>query len=186
MTLVFETPSSQTLRTRTSKWQSDFTTEVTIAPSKFRHRDFADEKYLKKFKLFFHTENSQVMQARVAKNQGDLREMLPQENSEEPLESLRLVFKPLDKEEEMGPEHAKAYAKGVNRQYIDKQAERQKLRQLRNTYPELMQQYDPQPKLFKRNVRPLKANDKTSCLGEYIDPRPCVVIDRIPEPISGA
>lgn len=36
MKLNFHTDNNQSLRSKTSKWQSDYTTEVTIEPSKFR------------------------------------------------------------------------------------------------------------------------------------------------------
>ena len=171
----------QTLKLKTSKWQSDFTTEVTIAPSQFRHRDFADEKYLKRFNLCFHVDNAQAIQTKTAKNQSDLRQTRTPPQSPEKFKSLRLCFKPLDKEEEMGTEHTKAYMKGVNREWIDPRKQLVQDRNLRMTFPELMQAYEPKPVTFLRNFRSLKTSDTNEVLGEYIDPKPCIGIDRVPE-----
>jgi len=185
MKLAFHVDNNQALKTKTSKWQSDFTTEVTMAPSKFRHRDFADEKYLTRFVKYYHVESSQSLQTRTAKDQCDMRATIPQDDKEAHLASLRLVFRPLDKEQEMGTKHEKAYMKGVNRQYIDKSAARREERSLRNTFPELMQSYDPKPQLFARNFRALRPSDVNEVLGEYRDPRPCVGIDKILAPLGG-
>jgi len=185
MCLRYHLDGNQALRNKTSAWQSDFTTEVTLAPSLFRHRDFADEKYLTRFVKYYHTESSKSMQGRIAKDQGDLRETLPPEPEEKLPPNMGLVFKPLDKEEEMGTAHEKAFQKGVNKQYIDKDAPRRKERSLRNTFPELMQFYDPKPKLFVRNFKTLRPSHKNEVLGEYRDPRPCVGIDKILSPLGG-
>jgi len=173
MQLHFHTANNQELRTKTSKWQSDFTTEVTIAPSQFRHRDFADEKYLERFVRSFKIENSKSMQIRIAKDQGDLREFRPETKAKgaDTKSNMSLVFKPLDKDESMAT-RVKAYTTGVHRQWIDPKSEARKERSLRNTFPEAMKQYDPEPKLFVRNFRTLRPSDKMKVMGEYRDPTP--------------
>lgn len=167
MNLHFHLDNNQAIAAKTSKWQSDFTTEVTIAPSKFRHRDFADEKYLKRFVRNFHTESSTAMQGRVAKDQANLRQFRDPVATPEDVKSrkMSLVFQPLDKEEEMGTDHVKAYTTGVHRQWIDTNKAKRDERSLRNTFPELMQEYDPEPKLFVRNFRCLRPTDKFAELG---------------------
>jgi len=157
------------MRTKAAAWQADVVTEVTLEPSKFRHRDFADEKYLERFKLNFHTENSQAYQGRVAKDQSNMRAVIPQVNIKSKAKNMTVVFKPLDKEEEMGPAHVKAFTTGVHKQVIDHHAEKLRERMMRNTYPELMQTYDPEPKLFVRNFRTLRPGDKFKILGEPRD-----------------
>jgi len=172
------------MRNKVSHWQSDFTTEVTIAPSQYRFRDFADEKYLKRFVLNFHQENGQQLATKTAKDQSDLRQVKTPPPSPEKLKSLRLVFKPLDREESMATRE-KAFKSSVNRQWVDPNLQKYKDRRLRMAFPDMMQQYEPKPKLFVKNIRSLKSSDYNSVLGEYIDPRPCVGIDRIPSPMKG-
>ena len=78
----------------------------------------------------------------------------------------------------------KAFKSGVNRQWIDPNLQKRKDRSLRMAFPKLMQEYEPKTKLFVRNFRSLKASDYNSVLGEYIDPRPCIGIDKLPEDVD--
>jgi len=134
--------------------------------------------------VFFSVENSASLQARVSKDQADLRQIdaPPPEDYEQ--RNMATVFRPLEGEEFMGS-RVKAYTTGVNRQWIDPKAEARKERSLRNTYPELMDAFDSKPKLFVRNFRALKPSDKVKCLGQYRDPRPCVAVDKELEPMPG-
>ena len=175
---------SQAIRTKTAVWQSNYTTEVTTAPSAYKFRDFADEKYLKRFVLNFHVDNSQQLQTKVAKDQADLRQTRTPPKPPKKFKSLNLVFNPLDKEESMGTDHTKAFMTGVNKEYVDPNKKTRDDRRLRMAFPELMQKYDPKPKLFVRNFRALKSTDTNEVLGEFIDPRPCIGIDKMPEPME--
>jgi len=116
----FHVDKCQDMRTKIALWQADVVTEVTLPMSKFRHRDFADEKYLTRFVRQFHTPNNQAIQARLAKEQSSMREKKIWKKAVDPHEeSMTTVFKPLEKYEEIGDPDTKAFKKTVGGEYIN-------------------------------------------------------------------
>jgi len=166
MRLVFHNEDNNTLRVKTCRWQSDFVTEKTVAPSDFRHRDFADEKDLTHFERYFHVDNSLAIQLKTAKNQADLRDIRPGSQQAELKGGMELVFRPLDPQESMGrTDTEKAFQKGVNKDFVDKHRVLMDNRKLQNHWGGLIDQFeDPKPR-FTKYFRTIRPSDKLKDMG---------------------
>eukprot|EP00656_Telonema_subtile_P058557 TRINITY_DN9956_c0_g1_i1.p1 TRINITY_DN9956_c0_g1~~TRINITY_DN9956_c0_g1_i1.p1 ORF type:complete len:277 (+),score=51.74 TRINITY_DN9956_c0_g1_i1:132-962(+) len=163
MKLVFHCDDNCSLRVKTCRWQAAFVTEPTIAPSEFRHRDFADEKELTQFDRYFHVDNSLAIQIKTARSQGDLRDTVPEKPKAKSNNSMELVFRPLDAQESIG-DRVKAPT-GVHRDRVDPREARLQDRKLKNNWGDLWKHVeDPKPQ-FTKYFRTTRPSDKLTDMG---------------------
>lgn len=167
MRLVFHCDDNNTLRVKTCRWQSDFVTEKTVAPSDFRHRDFADEKDLTHFERFFHIDNPLAIQLKTAKNQANMRDKKPGSTDKEPKGGgMELVFRPLDAQESMDRyDTEKAFQKGVNKEYVNKHQVLMENRKLQNHWGGIIDHFENEKPRFTKYFRTIRPSDKQKDMG---------------------
>lgn len=168
MKLNFHCDDNNSLKVKTSRWQSSFLLDKTKAPSEYRVRDFEDyEKDLTRFVRNFHTDNSLTLQLRAAKNQGDLRDVkAPKASKGKPVnaEAMTLVFQPLDPMEELSTRE-KAYHKGVHTEYVDKHAKDIEQSKLKSNWAHCWEHVEKTKDRFQVNFRATKSSDKMKDMG---------------------